>query len=89
MTAERRHRLPKLLLLPLVVLGLARLIGLPALETQVIVLLGSIGLGANVFLMAKQFKALEGGIAGALIISTICSAVTTPLLLAITAHGWI
>lgn len=81
--------LPKLLLLPLIVLGLAKLIGLPALETQVVVLLGSIGLGANVFLMAKQFKAVEGGIAGALIISTICSAVTTPLLLAITAHGWL
>jgi predicted permease len=77
----------KLLVLPLIVLGLARLIGLPPLETRVIVLLGSIGLGANVFLMARQFKAVEGGIAGALIISTICSAITTPLLLAIATHA--
>lgn len=77
----------KLLVLPVVVLSLAKLIGLPPLETQVIVLLGSIGLGANVFLMAKQFKAVEGGIAGALIISTIGSAITTPLLLAINAHA--
>ncbi|MDE2442295.1 MAG: AEC family transporter [Betaproteobacteria bacterium] len=77
----------KLLILPLVVLGLAKLISLPPLEAQVIVLLGSIGLGANVFLMAKQFKAVEGGIAGALIISTLCSAITTPLWLAITAHS--
>ena len=46
-------------------------------------------LGTNVFLMAKQFKAVEGGTASALIISTICSAVTTPLLLAITTHGWL
>ncbi|NML27165.1 AEC family transporter [Zoogloea dura] len=78
----------KLVILPLAILGLARLIGLPRMETMVIVLLGSIGLGANVFLMARQFKAVEGGIAGALIVSTVCSAVTTPLLLAITAHGF-
>lgn len=77
---------PKLLLLPLVVFGLAKLIGLPAQETRVIVLLGSIGLGANVFLMARQFKAVEGGMAGALIMSTMCSAVTTPLFLALVNH---
>ena len=77
----------KLLVLPMIVFGLARLIGLPAQETRVIVLLGSIGLGANVFLMARQFKAVEGGIAGALIISTMCSAITTPLFLAIVSHA--
>lgn len=77
----------KLIVLPLGVLGLAKLIGLPSLETRVIVLLGSVGLGANVFLMSRQFKAVEGGIAGALILSTICSAITTPLFLAVTSHG--
>lgn len=77
----------KLVLLPMGIWGLAGLLGLPAVETQVIVLLGSIGLGANVFLMARQFKAVEGGIAGALIISTIGSAITTPLFLAIAANG--
>jgi predicted permease len=79
--------IPKLLILPLIVFGLARLLGLPALETQVIVLLASIGQGANVFLMARQFRAVEGGMAGALIISTACSALTTPLLLALTSSG--
>jgi len=78
--------LPKLLVLPLIVFGLARLIGLPPLETRVIVLLASIGLGANVFLMARQFKAVEGGMAGALIVSTACSAITTPLVLAVVSH---
>ena len=68
-------------------LGLVRLLGLPALETQVIVLLASIGQGANVFLMARQFRAVEGGMAGALIISTAASAITTPLLLALTSSG--
>lgn len=79
--------IPKLLILPLIVFGLARLLGLPALETQVIVLLASIGQGANVFLMARQFRAVEGGMAGALIISTACSALTTPLLLALSSSG--
>lgn len=78
----------KLVVLPLSIWGLARLIGLPRMETLVVVLLGSIGLGANVFLMARQFKAVEGGIAGALILSTVCSAVTTPLLLALVSHGF-
>lgn len=75
----------KLLVLPLGILGLAKLIGLPTMETEVVVLLGSIGLGANVFLMARQFRAVEGGIAGAVILSTIGSALTTPLFLALTA----
>ena len=74
--------IPKLLILPLIVFGLARLLALPPLETRIIVLLASIGQGANVFLMARQFKAVEGGMAGALILSTALSAITTPLALA-------
>lgn len=76
----------KLVVLPLCVLGVARLIGLPKIETMVVVLLASIGLGANVFLMARQFKAVEEGVAGALIMSTIGSAITMPLFLAFAAH---
>lgn len=76
----------KLIVLPLCVLGIARLIGLPRMETMVVVLLGSVGLGANVFLMSRQFKAVEGGVAGALIVSTVVSAVTTPLFVALAAH---
>lgn len=76
----------KLVVLPLCVLGVARLIGLPKMETMVVVLLASIGLGANVFLMARQFKAVEEGVAGALIMSTIGSAITMPLFLAFAAH---
>lgn len=75
----------KLVLLPVVVVALARLIGLPTMETRVIALLSSIGLGANVFLMSRQFKAIEGPIAGSLILSTILSALTTPLVLALTS----
>ena len=74
----------KLLLQPLVVWSLARLLGLPPLETQVVVLLGSLAVGANVYLMSRQFKVLEGAIAGSLVISTLLAALSTPLVLALT-----
>lgn len=73
----------KLLLQPLCVFGLARLIGLPMLETQVVVLLASIGTGANVYIMSRQFQVLEGPVASALIVSTALSALSTPLVLAL------
>lgn len=60
----------KLLVQPLVVWALARLIGLPAMETRVVVLLSSIATGANVYLMSRQFKVLEGPVASALVLST-------------------
>jgi len=74
----------KLLIQPLVVLILASLIGLPPMETQVVVLLASIAVGANVYLMSRQFKALEGPVAGSLVLSTIFAALTTPLVLTLT-----
>jgi malonate transporter len=72
----------KLLLMPLVVFGLARALGLPLLETKVIVLLAAMAMGANVYLVAVQFQTLQGPIASALVVSTLLAAFTTPLLLA-------
>jgi malonate transporter len=69
----------KLAVQPLVVLGLARLLGLPPLETQAIVLLASMATGANVYLMARQFSSLESAVASSLVLSTALAAVTTPL----------
>ena len=71
----------KLLVQPLVVWLLARGLGLPSLETQVVVLLASIAVGANVYLMSRQFRALEGPVAGSLLLSTGLAALTTPLAL--------
>jgi malonate transporter len=71
----------KLLLLPLVVWGLARLLGLPPMETRVVTLLSSIAIGANVYLMARQFKALEGPVASSQVLTTGLAALTTPLVL--------
>jgi len=77
----------KLAVQPLAVFALARLIGLPPLETQAIVLLASMPVGANVYLMAREFGALGGPIAASLVISTALAAVTTPVVLALTAGG--
>ena len=73
----------KLFLQPLVVWVLARALALPAMETQVVVLLASISVGTNVYLMARQFKVLEGPVAGSLLLSTLLAALTTPLVLAL------
>ena len=66
---------------PAIVYGMARLIGLPLLETQSIVMLASLPMGANVYLMARQFGALEGPVASAMVITVAAAALTTPLLL--------
>lgn len=71
----------KLVLQPLVVWVLARLLGLPLLETQAVVLLASICVGANVYIAARQFQRLEGPVASSLVLSTGLSALTTPLAL--------
>ena len=71
----------KLVVQPLVVWALAVLIGLPTLETQVVVLLASLAMGVNVYLMAHQFKTLEGPVAAGMVLSTVLAAITTPLAL--------
>ncbi|MEI2742618.1 MAG: AEC family transporter [Candidatus Competibacter sp.] len=71
----------KLLVQPLVVWLLARGLGLPAMETRVVVLLASIAVGANVYLMSRQFQTLEGPVASSLLLSTGLAALTTPLVL--------
>lgn len=75
----------KLLLLPLVVWAIARMLGLPQMETQVVVLLSSMAMGVNVYLMSRQFRAFEGPTAAAMVMSTVLSAAATPLILTLTA----
>ena len=73
----------KLIVQPLVVWAIALAVGLPLLETTVVVLLASMSVGANVYLMSNQFQTLQGTIANSMVISTAFAAVTTPLLLAL------
>jgi len=72
----------KLAALPLCVFALARMLGLPPTETRAVVLLSSLAIGANVYLMARRFDSMVGPVAGSLVISTAASALTTPMILA-------
>ena len=71
----------KLILQPMVVWALAVMLKLPPMETQVVVLLGSMAVGVNVYLMSRQFNVIVGPAASSMVISTVLSAVTTPLIL--------
>ncbi|WP_456309742.1 AEC family transporter [Serratia proteamaculans] len=69
----------KLIVQPLVVWGLAWMIGLPPMESKVVVLLASMAVGVNVYLMSQQFNALTGPAATGMLLTTLFSALTTPL----------
>jgi predicted permease len=73
--------LVKLVVQPLVVWLLAQALGLPEMETRVVVLLASIAVGVNAYLMARHFEVLEAPVAGSLVLSTGLAALTTPLVL--------
>lgn len=73
----------KLALQPAVVWLLARALKLPSLETHAVVMLASLPVGANVYLMSRQFDTLGGPIAASLVLSTALAAATTPLILAL------
>jgi malonate transporter and related proteins len=71
----------KLFVQPFVVWMLARALALPPMESKVVVVLASMSVGANVYLMATQFERLEAAVATSLVVSTLSAAITTPLLL--------
>jgi malonate transporter and related proteins len=71
----------KLIVQPLIVWLLAIALGLPVLELQAVVLVASMAVGVNVYLMAVQFRALEHTIASSIVLSNVLAAFTTPLLL--------
>lgn len=74
----------KLLIMPFFVWILARSLNLPLLETKTVVLLGSMGVGANVYLMSRQFNVLVGPTASSLVLSTLVAGLTTPLIMVLT-----
>ena len=71
----------KLVVHPLAVYALARLLDVPPLETTAIVLLASLPVGANVYLMSRQFNVLTGPVASSIVVTTVLAALTTPLAL--------
>lgn len=76
----------KLCIHPLLVFTIAWLIDLGPIETLAVVFLGCLPLGVNVYLMCRQFKAIEEIIASAMIISTVMSALTVPFAVTILRH---
>jgi predicted permease len=72
---------------PLAVWAIAWALGLPPLETQAVVLLAALPVGINVYLMAREFNAIEGPVAASLLLSTLLAAVTTPFALFLLGVG--
>lgn len=73
----------KLTVQPFVVWALARALSLPAMETQVVVLLSSLAVGVNVYLMSRHFQTMEAPVATSMVLTTALSTVTTPLALSL------
>lgn len=71
----------KLLVQPLVVWSLAIALGLPPLELRAVVLVASMAVGVNVYLMSLQFQSSQSTIASSIVLSNLLAAFTTPLLL--------
>jgi len=73
----------KLVVQPVAVWLLARLLGLPRVETQAVVLLAALPVGVNVYLMSREFRAMEGAVATSMVVSTALAAITSPIVLAL------
>lgn len=71
----------KLIAHPFIIWLAAVLLGLPAFETKAIVILGSIATGMNVYLMALKFQVIEDATASSIILTTVLSAITTPIII--------
>jgi predicted permease len=72
---------------PIVVYALAVALALPAAETAAIVMLAALPVGANVYLMSRQFGVLGSATASAIVLTTAIAAVTMPLALTLIAAG--
>jgi predicted permease len=77
----------KLVAQPAAVFALARVLSLPSLETAAVVMLAALPVGANVYLMSRQFGVLSGAVASAIVLTTALAAVTTPLTLTLIGAG--
>ena len=77
----------KLVAQPTVVYALARVLALPPLETAAVVMLAALPVGANVYLMARQFDVLSGPVASSIVLTTALAALTTPVTLTLIGVG--
>jgi len=73
----------KLILQPAAVYALAIALALPPLETAAVVMLAALPVGANVYLMSREFGVLSGAVASSIVLTTALAALPTPLTLAL------
>jgi len=72
---------------PAAVFGIAHILGLPPLETTVVVMLAALPIGANVYLMSRQFGVLSGATAAAIVLTTAVAALSMPVILTLLGSG--
>lgn len=77
----------KLVAHPVLAWVLCRALNLSLVDTQAVVLMAAISVGANVYLMARQFDTMVGPVAASLVASTALAALTAPLAMALTRMG--
>jgi len=77
----------KLVAQPAVVYGFAWMLALPALETAAVVMLAALPIGANVYLMSRQFGVLSGAVASAIVLTTAIAAFAMPVTLTLIGAG--
>jgi predicted permease len=77
----------KLVAQPAVVYAFAGLLSLRPLETAAIVMLAALPIGANVYLMSRQFGVLSGAIASAIVLTTGIAALSMPVILTLIGTG--
>ena len=77
----------KLVVQPVIVYALCRLIGLGELQTNATTLLSCLPVAINLYIMANEFESEEAAASNAIFVSTLVSAVTVPLTLALLGAG--
>lgn len=77
----------KLVVQPLIVFALCRVIGLGELQTNATTLLSCLPVAINLYIMSNEFESEEAAASNAIFVSTLISAVTVPLTLALLGVG--
>ena len=77
----------KLVAHPAAVYGARALLALPPLETAAVVMLAALPVGANVYLMSRQFGVLSGAVASAIVLTTALAALSMPVMLTLIGTG--
>ncbi len=73
----------KLVAHPLAVFALGWALRLPPIDLQAVVVLAALPVGANVYLMARQFDVAHAPVASSLVLSTVLAALSVPVVLAL------